>query len=100
MTFLKKVENFNILTVMTSWEIRYRFPNGDVQAWSIDYRISVERQTFSRPPELVHHITILSDENLNGNLDNQNALYAVNVYTVILQEMLEDGHGSVEIWGE
>ena len=52
---------------MTSWEIRYLFPNGVVHGWSIDYRIPVERQTFSSPLELVRHIDILSDENLNDN---------------------------------
>lgn len=100
MSFLKKVENFNILSDMTSWDIRYHFPNGDVHGWSIDYRIPVERQTFSSPLELVRHITTLSDQDLNDNEDNQNALYAVHVYTVILEIMLEDSHSSVEIWGE
>ena len=100
MSFLKKVENFNILSVMTSWNIRYLFPNGDPRGWSIDYRIPIERQTFSSPLELVRHIDTLSDQDLNDNPDNQNALYAVNVYTVILEIMLEDGHSSVEIWGE
>ena len=88
------------MSVAMSWEIRYLFPNGDVHGWSIDYRIPVERQTFSSPLELVRHIGILSDENLNDNEDNQNALHAVHVYTMILQYMLEDGHSSVEIWGE
>lgn len=103
MSFLKKSRNFNTMSVMTSWDIRYRFTKGDVEEgihrWSINYRIPVERQTFSSPLELVRHIETLSDEDANNNEDHQNALYAVNVYTTILLEMLEGKHDSVEIWG-
>mgnify|MGYP003124824622 CR=1 FL=1 len=100
MSFLKKSRNFNTMSAVMSWHICYRFPDGDVHRWSINYKIPVERQTFSSPLELVRHIETLSDEDVNDNGDHQNALYAVNVYTVILEIMLKDRHSSVEIWGE
>ena len=88
---------------MTSWHIRYQFTNGDVEEgmhrWSINHKIPIEKKSFSSL-ELIEHINVLSDEEENHNPDHQNALCAVNVYTTILQEMLEGGYSSVEIWGE
>ena len=88
---------------MMSRHIRYQFTNDGIEEgihrWSTIYEISVERINFDSQLELVRHIETLSDEDANDNGDHQNALYAVNVYTTILREMLEGNHDSVEIWG-